>query len=65
MRLTRKNPSGSYRIPMCTQKTLRMEWQQEELTVFGEVANLLGAYEDLGTIEELKELVEMNKCIKK
>ncbi len=65
MRLTRKNPSGSYRIPMCTQKTLRMEWQQEELTVFGEVANLLGAYEDLGTIEELQELVEMNKCIKK
>lgn len=65
MRLTRKNPSGSYRIPMCTQKTLRMEWQQEELTVFGEVANLLGAYEDLGTIEELQELVEMNKRIKK
>ena len=50
---------------MCTQKTLRMEWQQEELTVFGEVANLLGAYEDLGTIEELQELVEMNKRIKK
>lgn len=65
MRLTRKNPSGSYRIPMCTQKTLRMEWQQEELTVFGEVANLLGAYEDLGPIEELQELVEMNKRIKK
>lgn len=44
MRLTRKNPNGSYRIPMSTQKTLRLEWQQEELTVFGEVANLLGAW---------------------
>ena len=43
MRLTRKNPNGSYRIPMCTQKTIRLEWQQEDVVVFGEVANLLGA----------------------
>lgn len=64
MRLTRKNPNGSYRIPMSTQKTLRLEWQQEELTVFGEVANLLGAYEDLGTPEELRELISMHKGIK-
>lgn len=59
MRLTRKNPNGSYRIPMCNQKSLRLEWQQEDLTVFGEVANLLGAYEDLGTVEELKELQKL------
>lgn len=65
MRLTRKNPNGSYRIQMSTQKTLRLEWQQEELTVFGEVANLLGAYEDLGTPEELRELISMHKGIKK
>ena len=65
MRLTRKNPNGSYRIPMSTQKTLRLEWQQEELTVFGEVANLLGAYEDLGTPEELRELISLHKGIKK
>ena len=58
MRLTRKNPNGSYRIPMCTQKTIRMEWQQEELNVFGEVANLLGEYEDLGTPKELRELLK-------
>ena len=64
MRLTRKNPNGSYRIPMSTQKTLRLEWQQEELTVFGEVANLLGAYEELGTPEELRELISMHKGIK-
>lgn len=59
MRLTRKNPNGSYRIPMCAQKTLRLEWQQEDLVVFGEIANLLGAYEDLGTVEELKELQKL------
>ena len=50
---------------MSTQKTLRLEWQQEELTVFGEVANLLGAYEDLGMPEELRELISMHKGIKK
>ena len=50
---------------MSTQKTLRLEWQQEELTVFGEVANLLGAYEDFGTPEELRELISMHKGIKK
>lgn len=50
---------------MSTQKTLRLEWQQEELTVFGEVANLLGAYEDLGTPEKLRELISMHKGIKK
>ena len=37
----------------------------EELTVFGEVANLLGAYEELGTPEELRELISMHKGIKK
>ena len=57
MRLTRKNPNGSYRIPMCTQKTIRLEWQQ--------VANLLGAYEDLGTPEELRELLKTKTGIKK
>lgn len=61
MRLIRKNPNGSYRIPMCTQKTIRMEWQQEELNVFGEVANLLGEYEDLGTPKELRELLKQKR----
>ena len=65
MRLTRKNPNGSYMIPMCTQKTIRLEWQQEDIVVFGEVANLLGAYEDLGTPEELRELLKTKTGIKK
>ena len=46
---------------MCTQKTIRMEWQQEELNVFGEVANLLGEYEDLGTPKELRELLKQKR----
>ncbi|HJB15225.1 MAG TPA: hypothetical protein IAA05_04185 [Candidatus Blautia excrementipullorum] len=62
MRLTRKNPgSGGYRIPMCTQKTLRLEWQQSDLAVYGEVADKLGRYEDLGSPEELEELIKKNK----
>lgn len=52
-RLTRRNPGDTYRIPMATQKSLRLEWQQESLTIFGEVADRLGQYEDLGTPEEL------------
>ena len=50
---------------MCTQKTIRLEWQQEDVVVFGEVANLLGAYEDLGTPEELRELQKTKTGIKK
>ena len=50
---------------MCTQKTIRLEWQQEDVVVFGEVANLLGAYEDLGTPEELRELLKTKTGLKK
>lgn len=62
MRLTRKNPgSGGYRIPMCTQRTLRLEWQQSDLVVFGAVADKLGRYEDLGSPEELEEILKKIK----
>ncbi len=62
MRLTRKNPgSAGYRIPMCSQKTLRLEWQQSDLTMFGDVADKLGRYEDLGSPEELEEIIKKNK----
>lgn len=62
MRLTRKKPGdGGYRIPMCTQKTLRLEWQQEDLTVFGEAADKLGRYEDLGSPDELERLIKRIK----
>ena len=55
-RLTRKNGSGTYRVPMVTQEELDLKWQQGELNVFGELANRLGQYEDLGTVKELTEL---------
>lgn len=62
MRLTRKNPGDrGYRIPLCTQKTLRLEWQQEDLTVFGEAADKLGRYEDLGSPDELERLIKRIK----
>ena len=62
MRLTRKNPgSAGYRIPMCSQKTLRLEWQQSDLTMFGDVADKLGRYEDLGYPEELEEIIKKKK----
>ena len=41
-RLTRKNGSGTYRVPMVTQGELDLKWQQGELNVFGELANRLG-----------------------
>lgn len=56
-RLTRRNPNHTYRVPMADQKkTIRLEWQQGSLNVFGELADRLGQYEDLGSIEELMEL---------
>ena len=62
MRLTRKNPgNGGYRIPMCTQKTIRLEWQQSELNIFGEAAEKLGRYEDLGPREEREEILKKIK----
>ena len=43
-RFTIPNPNGAgYRIPACRGDTFRTEWR-------------LGAYEDIGSIEELREL---------
>ena len=56
-RLTIANPNGvGYRIPGCRAASLRLEWQQEQTVLFGTVADRLGEYEDLGSIEELREL---------
>lgn len=33
-----------------------IEWQQDQPVVYGSIADQLGAYEDIGTIEELREL---------
>lgn len=56
-RLTIANPNGvGYQIPGCRASSLRLEWQQEQTVLFGTVADRLGEYEDLGSIEELREL---------
>ena len=56
-RFTIPNPNGAgYRIPTCRGGTFRTEWQQDQSVVYGSIVNRLGAYEDIGTIEELREL---------
>lgn len=56
-RITIANPNGTgYRIPGCRASSIRLEWQQEQTVLFGTVADRLGEYEDLGSVEELREL---------
>lgn len=56
-RLTIPNPNGAgYRIPACRGGTFRTEWQQDQTVVYGTIVDRLGTYEDIGTIEELREL---------
>ena len=56
-RITIANPNGAgYTIPGCTASSLRLPWQQEQTVLFGTVADRLGEYEDLGSVEELREL---------
>ena len=56
-RLTIANPNGvGYRIPSCRATSLRLEWQQEQTVLFGTIADRQGEYEDLGSVEELREL---------
>ena len=56
-RFTIPNPNGAgYRIPACRGGSFRTEWQQDQSVIYGSIADRLGAYEDIGTIEELREL---------
>lgn len=56
-RFTIPNPnSAGYRIPVCRGGNFRTEWQQDQSVIYGSIADRLGAYEDIGTIEELREL---------
>ena len=36
--------------------SIRQEWQQEQPVIYGPIADRLGKYEDLGTIQELEEM---------
>ena len=56
-RMTIQNPNGAgYRIPMSRAGSIRQEWQQEQPVIYGPIADRLGKYEDLGTIQELAEM---------
>lgn len=60
-RFTIPNPNGTgYRIPACRGGSFRTEWQQDQSVIYGSIADRLGAYEDIGTIEELRELKARN-----
>jgi hypothetical protein len=60
--MTIKNPgnSDSYRAPLNRTGEIEMKWQQETPVFYGEMVNLLGRYEDLGTPEELEKLKHKN-----
>lgn len=55
-RMTRQNPDGSYRLPAERALSVRMEWQLERPVFFGTHIDKLGRYEDIGTLEEFREL---------
>lgn len=56
MRRTNRNPNGSFRIVGKRIGNLRIEHQLEETVLFGDVANSLGEYEEIGTPEEFRTL---------
>ena len=66
-RLTRKNPSmkSTYRIPFVTDVMFREDHFMDERVILGVVADRLGAYEDLGTVEELEQMKDELKRMKK
>lgn len=56
--MTRKNPNGSYRIPLSKMGDLRIDGQSTAPAMFGAVADKLGWYENCGmTQEEIENYV--------
>ncbi len=55
MRMTIKNPDGTYRLLASRAGSNRMEQQQEQIVFYGDLVNRLGRYEDYGEIEELEK----------
>lgn len=70
MRLTRKNPVAgtnipTYRIPFVTDELFREDKFLGSKVIFGAVADVLGKYEDIGSVEEIldmkQELIKYQK----
>ena len=58
-RMTRKNPNGTYRLPMNAALSVRTEWQMEMPVMFGAPIDRLGEYEEIGTPREFAMLKAM------
>lgn len=65
LRMTRKNANGTFRLPMETALSIRLEWQQERPVMFGDPVDKLGEYEEIGTPKEFARLKEMYDRTKK
>ena len=58
-RLTVKNPDKqTFRLPMHEEDTMSMKTQMERTVYYGSVIDRLGQYEELGSVEEIKEKLE-------
>lgn len=64
-RMTRRNPNGTFRLPMSTALSVRTEWQMEQPVMFGNPVDRLGTYEDIGTPEEFSKLKQLYDRTKK
>lgn len=60
-RMTVTNPNNrSYRVPLEKAREFKIESYGTSVGIFGDLVNRLGQYEDLGSIEQLKELAKIN-----
>ncbi len=65
-RMTIKNSNDTgYRAPLRNHEKIRIDHNEEIITVFGDVIDRLGKYEDLGTLEDFAALKERGSGIKR
>lgn len=72
MRYTRRNPVAgtnvqTYRIPYVNDNMFREDKFLGSRVLLGEIANVLGQYEDIGSVEEIlamqQELIRLKKGV--
>ena len=57
--MTIKNPNElGYRAPLRGHEKIRIDHNEGTVSVFGDVVDLLGRYEDLGSLQEFAALKE-------
>ncbi len=60
-RYTRKNPNGSFRVPIEEVGQFRIEQNRNSIGIFGDVVDKLGEYEELLSIQEAREYAKKKK----